>query len=134
MHLKVSSKTKMKGAWAFKIFFAFAALLFIAKPFFGFELTNHKFKIHISHNILVKSFSKRKPESLEDADKNAKQIRQQLSNPLMVLLSSISILLLSLLPAVFDYLRKITCRVISDIHLSLLPPKNPYLLAGKLII
>ena len=124
----------MKVALAFKIFFAFAALLFIAKPFFGFELSNHHFKIHISHNILVKSFSKRKPESLEDADKSAKQIHRQLSNPLMTLIPSISVLLLSLFPALFDDLRKITGRIISNIRLSLLPPENTYLLAGKLII
>jgi hypothetical protein len=124
----------MKGAPAFKIFFAFAALLFIAKPFFGFEVSNRHFKIHISHNILVKSFSKRKPESLEDADKKARQIQQQLSNPLMVLLSSMSLLLLDFLPALSDSLRKITDRILSDIRLSLLPPENTYLLAGKLII
>jgi len=134
LYQKLSLKIKMKGAPAFKIFFAFAALLFIAKPFFGFEVVNHHFKIRISHNILVKSFSKRKPENLEDADKNASQIHQQLSNPLMVLLSSMSLLLLSLLPALFDPLRKITGRILSDIRLSLLPPENTYLLAGKLII
>jgi len=124
----------MRGAPAFKIFFAFAALLFIAKPFFGFEVSNNHFKFHISHNILVKSFSKRKPENLEDADKNAAQIHQQLSNPLMVLLSSMSLLLLSLLPVLFDPLRKITGRILSDIRLSLFPPENTYLLVGKLII
>ena len=124
----------MKGALAFKIFFAFAALLFIAKPFFGFEVSNRHFKIHISHNILVKSFSKRKPENLEDVDKSAKQIHQQLTNPLMVLLSSMSLLLLYLLPSLSDRLRKITGRILSDIRLSLLPPENTYLLAGKLII
>ncbi|HTK19435.1 MAG TPA: hypothetical protein VL442_07980 [Mucilaginibacter sp.] len=130
----MSLRIKMKGAPAFKIFFAFAALLFIAKPFFGFELSNHHLKIHISHNILLKSFSKRKPENLEDADKNARKIQHQLSNPLMVLLSSMSLLLLSLLPAIFEPLRKITGRILSDIRLSLLPPENTYLLTGKLII
>ncbi len=134
MHLKLLFKTKMRGALAFKILFAFAALLFIAKPFFGFQVANHHFKIRISHNILVKSFSKRKPENLEDADKSAIQIHQQLSNPLMILLCSMSLLLLSLLPALFDPLRKITDRILSDIRLSLLPPENTYLLAGKLII
>ena len=124
----------MKGTLAFKIFFVFAALLFIAKPFFGFEASNYKFKIHISHNILVKSFSKRKPESLEDADKSARQIHLQLSNPLLVLISSISLLLISLLPAVFDYLRKITGRILSDIRLSLLPPGETYLLTGLSLI
>ena len=124
----------MKGALAFKIFFAFAALLFIAKPFFGFELASNHFKIHISHNILVKSFSKRKPENFEDADKTAAQIHQQLSNPLMVLLSSISLLLFSLLPALFEPVRKITDGILSDIRLSLLPPEPAYLLSGQLII
>lgn len=130
----MSFKIKMKGALAFKIFFAFAALLFIAKPFFGFEFASNHFKIHISHNILVKSFSKRKPENLEDADKSAAQIHQQLSNPLMVLLSSISLLLLSLLPTLFKPLRKVTDRVLSDIRFSLLPPEPAYLLSGQLII
>ena len=134
MHLELSFKVTMKGATAFKIFFAFAALLFIAKPFFGFEVANHHFKIRIYNNILVKSFSKRKPESFEDADKNARQVHQQLSNPLMVLLSSMSLLLLSLLPTLLDPLRKITGRILSDIRLSLLPPENTYLLVGKLII
>jgi hypothetical protein len=124
----------MSGLKAFRIFFAFAALLFVAKPFFGFGVTSHRVKLHISHNILVKSFSKRKPESLEDADANIGQLHQQLSNPLMVLLSSLSVLLLSLLPAVFDYAEKITGRILSDIRLSLLPPEHTYLLAGKLII
>ena len=124
----------MRGAPAFKIFFAFAALLFIAKPFFGFEVSNHHFKTDISYNILVKSFSKRKPETLEDADKSAKQVNHQLSNPLMILLSPISFLLISLLPALFDLLQKITGRTLSDIRLSLLPPENPWLLAGKLTI
>lgn len=124
----------MKGALAFKIFFAFAALLFIAKPFFGFEATNHKFKIHISHNILVKSFSKRKPESLEDANKSARQIHRQLSNPLLVLVSTMALLVISLLPAIFDDLQKITARILSDIRLALLPPGDAYLLNCKLII
>lgn len=134
MHPELSSKLTMKGATAFKIFFAFAALLFIAKPFFGFEVANHHFKIRISNNILVKSFSKRKPESFEDADKNARQVHQQLSNPLMVLLSSISLLLHSLLPILFEPLRKITNRILSELYLSLLPPEHTYLLTGKLII
>ena len=124
----------MNGLKAFRLFFAFAALLFVAKPFFGFGVTSHQFKLHISHNILVKSFSKRKPESLEDADANVSRLHQQLSNPSMVLLSSLSVLLLSLLPAVFDDVEKITGRILSDIRLSLLPPEHTYLLAGKLII
>lgn len=124
----------MKGALAFKIFFAFAALLFIAKPFFGFELSHRNFNSHIPHNILAKSFSKRKPESLQDADKSAGQIHRQLSNPLLVLISAISILLISFLSDIFEHQRKITGRTPAEIRLSLLPPPHPYLLSGKLII
>ena len=124
----------MNGLKAFRLFFAFAALLFAAKPFFGFGIYTSRFKPHISHNILVKSFTKRKPESLQEAEANQKRIHQQLTNPPAVLLSVISLLLLSLLPVLFTNLQKVTGKILSDIRLSLLPPGNTYLLSGKLII
>lgn len=125
----------MHGLKVFKIVFVFASLLFIAKPFFGFGISaNQHIKINSSHNILVKSFSKRRPESLEDADANARQIHHLLSNPLLVLVSSLSILLFSLFPAALSYCQKLTSRMLSDLLLSLLPPENTYLLVGKLII
>ena len=124
----------MQGLKAFRIFLVFAALLFVAKPFFGFGIYSSRFKPHISHNILVKSFTKRKPESLEDADANVSHIHQQLSNPVIILFPSISLLLLTLFPLLFSYLTKITGRALADIQFAILPPQRTYLLAGKLII
>jgi O-antigen ligase len=124
----------MRSLKAFKIFFAFAALLFIAKPFFGFGVYTNRVKPNSSHNILVKSFTKRKPESIEEAANNVKHIHQQLTNPPFVLFSIISLLLLTLFPTVFNYLHNVTSKILADIHLALLPSEHTYLLTGKLII
>ncbi|MGZ3943844.1 MAG: hypothetical protein ACXVJB_02820 [Mucilaginibacter sp.] len=110
------------------------ALLFIAKPFLGFGAFNQQSQPRISHTILVKSFTKRKPESLEDADAKAEAMHRQLSNPLLVLLSAISFLLAALLPASIERIIKLTGRLIADIRTALLPPERAYLLAGKLTI
>lgn len=118
---------------AFKYFFTLAALLFVAKPFFGFEVINHHLRVVHQHSILAKSFTKRMPESLADADANAKQIHQLLADPFAILLPTISCLLFILFPAVFKNV-KITGKVLSDIYYTLLSPQYSYLLAGKLII
>jgi hypothetical protein len=119
---------------AFQIFFSLAALLFVAKPFFGFGAFNQQSKPRISHTVLVKSFTKRKPESLEDANANVESIHRLLIVPLTVLFSSISVLLLALFPKAFDLAAKITSKILSDIRFALLPPEPAYLLSGKLII
>ena len=118
----------------FRLFFTLAALLFVAKPFFGYEVSSREFRPRQVHTILVKSFSKRKPESLDDANASAEKLHQLLINPLAALLSSISFLLLALFPTVFKNGFHITGKVISDIHYALLPAEHTYLLAGKLII
>src|ERR1700761_847312 len=120
---------------AFRLFFTLAALLFVAKPFFGYGVSSREFHPRQVHTILVKSFSKRKPESLEDANASAEQLHQLLTNPLAVILSSISLLLLALFPAIFksDF-NRITGKVVSDIRYALVPAERTYLLAGKLII
>lgn len=119
---------------AFKYFFTLAALLFVAKPFFGFEVINHHLRVVHQHSILAKSFTKRMPESLADADANAKQIRQLLADPFAILFPTISCLLFILFPAAFKNGLKITGKVLSDILYTLLPPPRSCLLAGKLII
>lgn len=119
---------------AFKYFFTLAAILFVAKPFFGFEVINHQLRPAHQHNILVKSFTKRMPESLAEADANAKQIHQLLADPFTILFPTIFCLLFILFPAVFKNGLKITGKVLSDIRYTLLPPQHSYLLAGKLII
>lgn len=74
------------------------------------------------------------PESLEEADANAKQIHQLLADPVAILFPTISCLLFALFPVVFKNGLKITVKVLSDIRYTLLPPQHSYLLAGKLII
>lgn len=118
----------------FRLFFTLAALLFVAKPFFGYEVSSREFRPRQVHTILVKSFSKRKPESLEDANASAERLHQLLTNPLAVLLSAISLLLLSLFPAGFKNNFNITAKLVSDIRYAILPAEHTYLLAGKLII
>jgi hypothetical protein len=119
---------------ALRLFFTLAALLFIAKPFFGYGISSREFHPRQVHTILVKSFSKRKPESLDDANASAEYLHKLLTNPLAVILSTISLLLLSLFPAIFKNNFNITGKVISDIRYALLPGEHTYLLAGKLII
>ena len=119
---------------AFQVFFSLAALLFIAKPFLGFGTFNQQVKPRISHTVLVKSFTKRKPESLEEANANVESIHRILIDPLSILFSAISVLLLLLFPKIFDPAAKITGKILSDIRFSILPPEPAYLLSGKLII
>lgn len=119
---------------AFRIFFSLTALLFIAKPFFGFSAFNQQTKPRISHTILVKSFTKRKPESLQDADATAEAISQKVANPLFVVLSAISLLISIALPLISGVFGKITGKIIADLRFRILPPDQTYFLTGKLTI
>ncbi len=118
----------------FKVLLTLAAMVFVAKPFFGFGAINQRLHPRQTHTILVKSFTKRKPESLEEADTNVEFIHQLLINPLASILSAISLLLLALFPAMFKDSTNVTGRILSDIRFALLPREHTYLLAGKLII
>jgi len=124
----------MSKKLVFHFVFAFAALLFIAKPFLGYSAFNNKTKPRISHSILVKSFTKRKPDDLQDARAKAQAIRQLISDPPLRLVSAIAILMALLLPFAIESITKITHRVITDIRDSLSEPVPAWLLAGKLTI
>ncbi|MDB5025959.1 MAG: hypothetical protein JWP78_3714 [Mucilaginibacter sp.] len=124
----------MQRLTAFRLFFLLAALLFVAKPFFGFSANIDRTRHSQGYTILAKSFTKRKPESIEEADVNIEFIHQSLIHPLLNILSTISILLLTLFPAAFKNVSKITGRFLSGIRYALLPPEPIYLLSGKLII
>jgi len=118
----------------FYIVFAFAALLFIAKPFLGFTAFNNKTKPRISHSILVKSFTKRKPEDLQDSYARAQALRQMIADPPLKLASSILLLMAILLPFTIENIIRLTQRVIADIRHSLIEPSPAWLLTGKLSI
>jgi len=118
----------------FYIVYAFAALLFIAKPFLGFSAFNNKIKPRISHSILVKSFTKRKPEDLQDGYVKAQVLRQLISDPPLKLASVIMVLVAMLLPISIESIARLTDKVIADIGDSLSEPTPAWLLTGKLSI
>ena len=124
----------MQRLTAFRLFFSLAALLFVAKPFFGFGAATQQLRPGQAHTILAKSFTKRKPEGLEEANANIESIHKLLINPFATIFSAISVLLLTLFPFLFRKDIKLTQRVLSDIRFALLPPIDACLLTGKLII
>jgi hypothetical protein len=118
----------------FRLFISLAAILFVAKPFIGFAAFNYSAHPRISYTVLVKSFTKRKPESLQDGYARGEVIHQSLTNPSLVLLSGILFLLAMLFPFLIDKGRRLTNRVLLAICAIILPPEPAYLLTGKFII
>jgi hypothetical protein len=107
--------------------------MFVAKPFIGFSLANTDSTIE-SHSLLTKSFSKRKPEDLDDAKAKASSIQEQIINPPFPLLLSIASLLAFLFPLIFvrDFFSGSS--FLNSLKVALIPAAQPYLLAGKLTI
>jgi hypothetical protein len=122
----------MRRLKTYRIFISLAALLFVAKPFLGFTVINRHLHPRQIHTILVKSFSKRKPEV--DATEHLERIRHLLNNPLGNPLSAITVLLLALFPFIFRSFSKLTQSVISDIYHNTNRPVPVYLFSGKLTI
>jgi hypothetical protein len=115
------------------ILFCLAVFMFIAKPFIGFSININNKQLDI-HNILIKSFSNRKPEDLQDAKQKAALLRAQLTNPPMPLLLRIATLLAFVFPFLFKAYNNTKSSYLNSLQLSLIPTDQPYLLAGKLII
>lgn len=114
--------------------FCLAVLLFIAKPFIGFAVVSGGSTNITSNSILVKSFAKRKPEDLRDAETRKAALRVMLMQPPVKQLFPITFLLGILFPLLFRSKPAITNGFLSQINYSLIPAAHPYLLAGKLII
>lgn len=117
---------------AIKFILAIAALLFIAKPFLGFNALN-KFRHSHPRLVLVKAFTKRKPEFLEDSEKEKSSFHYKISNPPQKKNISIALLLSFLFP--FAFLLKQSqkspiCSVSKDTDYG----NKTYLLTGKLTI
>ena len=115
-----------------KIIFCLAVLLFIAKPFMGYVVLASGNGLKQPHSIMVKIFSKRKPEDLEDAKTIAAAIHQKLINP------PVSLTLLALLAFVFPFVYKRSGRIsyssLNELNVTLVPIHHPYFLSGKLTI
>jgi hypothetical protein len=115
-------------------FFYLAVLMFVAKPFIGFSIANLEGASIEVHSLLAKSFSKRKPDDLGEAEAKVLNIHQQLIDPPLPLLLSITSLLGLLFPLVFKRLNGAGNSFLNNLKTALIPADQPYLLTGKLTI
>ncbi|MGN6180260.1 MAG: hypothetical protein ACTHNW_13825 [Mucilaginibacter sp.] len=106
----------------------------MAKPFIGFAAIAANRDNITSSSILVKAFSKRKPEDLRDAELRKAALRTMLIDPPVKLLISIAFLLGVLFPILFRSAVLVTGSYLNRIRYSLIPVDQPYLLTGKLSI
>jgi len=116
-----------------KIYFCFAVLFLVAKPFLGFGLFS---RLHppTEDSIFVKAFTKRKQEYTEDSIYDIIAIQKKLADPVKQLLLHFSILLRFLFPALFNARINVSNSFLRVLHLRLAPIRHTYLLNGKLII
>jgi len=112
---------------------ALAAIAFAAKPFFGFAMLEAHAYRKVKNNIIVKIFSKRKPDYLQESLEQQEALSNLLSNPGGHLFLNFFALLAILLPPLL-YLPKITHKFLDDITPQLLPRQPLYLVTGKLTI
>lgn len=122
----------MKPVNTVKIFFYLAVLLFVAKPFMGYSIVGNIHQVNQPYNILVKIFSQRKPEDLEDAKITAASIQQKLTNPPLLL--TIMALLGLVFPAMYKRVGSVNYSFLNNLQAGLVPAYQPYFLSGKLTI
>lgn len=118
----------------FKFFLFAAVFMFAAKPFVGFSFFN---RIQPSWNdttILVKAFTKRKQEYVEDSEFDIISIQQHLANPVTQVFLLFSFFLKRFFSTVSCSVKTVTNHMLTAIQLGLFPPQHRYLLGGKLII
>ncbi len=116
-----------------KYFLIFAAIMFVSKPFLGFSVQKQSNTGH-ALTILAKAFTKRKQEFVDNSEFDIATVYKQLAKPLSFLTVLFSLFLNRFFPVVINSRQLITNGLLSAIGLSLCPPQNRYLLAGKLII
>ena len=130
----------MKGnrvAYAYKLktakwLFAIGVLLFVAKPFIGFSLDLNSSMSEAS--ILVKSFTKRKHDYVDNSTQDAKTIQKRLADPVNQLFLLFSCLFSIISAITFDTTFNVTARFLQKIKRNLLPSPETWLLDGQLII
>jgi len=114
--------------------FCLAVLLFVAKPFLGFAIISSGAGRVQTHNILVKSFTKRKPEDFRDAEARKIAIQRILTNPPLPFILCITALLGLLFPAIFKCAGRCSAAYLNNLRLNLIPSAPSFLLNGKLTI
>lgn len=114
-------------------FLFLAVFMLAAKPFVGFSAVK-QIASGKTFQIIVKAFTKRKQEYVEDSEFDISTVQKRLINPIVTLTVLFSLLLNTLFPSIFRRIQQVTAGVLSNIHLSLFPPQRRYLLSGVLII
>lgn len=114
------------------IFFCFAVLMLVAKPFIGFNsLANINRLKHLS--ICVKAFTKRKQEYVEGGSFDITFVQKKLAKPLDLVLLHFAALLAIILPFAFAA-QNLSNRTLRRLQLSLYPTQPSYLLNSNLLI
>ena len=123
----------MKKLQSAKIYLFLAALLFVAKPFLGFEMFS---KLHppAEESIFIKSFSRSRPEYSEDNNFNLFEVQKKALPLLPPLFLGIAFLLSILFPVVFIAGININQRFLRGIRLTICLPADTWLLHGSLLI
>lgn len=116
-----------------KLYFFFAVLLFVAKPFLGFGMFT-RVSPPVSESIFIKSFTKRKQEYIEDSSFDISAIQDKLADPVRQLFLRFSYFLDILFPFAFGFLACPTNGFLERISLKLSLRRQTYLVTGKLII
>lgn len=117
-----------------KLILMLAAILFVAKPFFGFSGSIYLKENKYNTIILVKAFTKRLPEYFEEAELKKAAIQRLITNPPVNLELAISLLLSILFPMLYCIKRNITGQYIDQLAYKSLQDERTYLLTGKLTI
>jgi hypothetical protein len=114
------------------IFFSFAGLMLVAKPFIGF---NSLAKINqLKHlSICLKAFTKRKQEYVDGSNLDGTFAQKKLAKPLDLVLLHFAALLGIIMPIAFAA-QNSSNRILRRLQLSLSPPQPSYLLNCNLTI
>lgn len=115
-------------------FLFLAVFMLAAKPFIGFDAIKQISRSKVPAGVVVKAFTKRKQEYVENSVYDISAIQKQLADPLLALTVLFSVLLNTLFPSIFRKARQVTAGFLLDIHLGLFPPLHRYLFSGQLII
>ena len=120
--------TRLKLA---QILFFLGALSFISRPFLGFAIFD---KQHhpVEDSILVKIFSKRKPELLEDSNSSFSAIEKKLAGGGLAISPGFNAFLCRLFPAAFAAPVNVSVRALRALQPP--PAGRGWLLYNKIVI
>jgi hypothetical protein len=111
---------------------AIAVIFFVAKPFVGFSLDRSSPITQAS--ILIKSFTKRKHEYVENSSFDAKTIQRQLANPVVSSFLLFSFFLSVIFPLIFSAAGALAGQFTRKINQLMPHPSDAWLLDCQLII